>query len=403
LRTPDRSSPLFLASASTRLPTRARGLVRGAVLLATLLCAAGCSRPVLVGVVVSDTGAAAPYGEKVRRGLEVALDDLRAAGGVGARIRLLYRDDATNPDVGAQVTRELIEKEGVRLVIGAVSSPVTLRIAPLCQSRRTILLSPTSSSPAITAAGDWIYRNYPSDTLEGTSLADFARDLGFRRVAVLAVQNEFGAGLSKVFAERFEGDTRRVIRSLAYREGDVETFGVLAEQLRLLSPDGVYVAGYADDTAGILRALRDAGVRAVVLGTSSMTAEAVRRAGPAAEGFVFPETSFDPQSLRPAARRFVAAYRARFHEDPDGFAAHAHDALKLLAVAMEREGSADPESVRRGLNAIEDYPGAAGPVAFDENGDVVQYPRLFIVNHGHAEPYDRFIEGGGTLPVPAAN
>jgi branched-chain amino acid transport system substrate-binding protein len=376
---------------------------RGAALLAALLLAAGCSRPVVVGVIVSDTGAAAPYGEKVRRGLEVALAELRAAGGRGARVRLVYRDDATNPDVGVQVARELIEKEGVRLLIGAVSSPVTLRIAPLCQSRRAILLSPTSSSPAITSAGDFIYRNYPSDTLEGTSLADFARDLGFRRVAILAVENEYGGGLSRVFAERFEGETRQVIRSLAYREGDVEAYGHLAEQLRNLSPDGVYVAGYADDTAGILRALREAGVRAVVLGTSSMTAEALRRAGEAAEGFVFPETSFDPQSARPAARSFVAAYRARFHEDPDGFVAHAHDALKLLVVAMEREGSSDPESVRRGLNAIEDYPGAAGPVAFDENGDVVQYPRLFIVNRGRAEPYDRFVEGGGTLPVPAAN
>jgi branched-chain amino acid transport system substrate-binding protein len=354
-------------------------------------------------VIVSDTGAAAPYGEKVRRGLEVARDELAAAGGFGARVRLLYRDDATNPDVGLQVARELIDREGARLLIGAVSSPVTLRIAPLCQASRTLLLSPTSSSSAITPAGDWIYRNYPSDTLEGTSLADFARDLGLRRVVVLAVQNEFGAGLSKVFAERFQGDTRRVVRSLAYRERDVDRFPPLAEQLRALSPDGVYVAGYADDTVGLLRALRNAGVRAIALGTSSMTAEAVRRAGPAAEGLVFPETSFDPQSLRPATRRFVAAYRARFHEDPDPFAAHAYDALKLLAFAMEREGSPDPESVRRGLDAIEDYPGASGPVAFDENGDVVQYPRLFIVHHGHAEPYDRFVEEGGTLPLPATN
>jgi len=363
--------------------------------------AASCSRPVLVGVVVSDTGAAAPYGEKVRRGLEVALDEVHAAGGVGRRTRLLYRDDATNPDVGAQATRELIEKEGARILIGAVSSPVTLRIAPLCQSHRVLLLSPTSSSPEISGAGDWIFRNFPSDTLEGTSMADFARDLGLARVAVLAVQNEFGAGLSRVFAAHFAGgDSRKVIGSLQYREGDADAFGALAEQVRTLAPDGVYVAGYAEDTAGILAALRAAGFRWMVLGTSSMTLDAVRRAGPAAEGLVFPETAFDPQSPRRATRRFVAAYRARFHEDPDRFAAHAYDALKLLVLAMEREGSADPESVRKGLNSIEDYAGATGPVAFDENGDVVQYPRLFIVHHGRPEPYDSFVERGGTLPLP---
>ena len=351
-----------------------------------------------MGVIVSDTGAAAPYGEKVRRGIEVALDEVRAAGGLGGRIRLVLRDDATNPDVGAQVARELIEEEGVRIVVGAVSSPVTLKIAPICESGRAVLLSPTSSSPEITGAGDWIFRNYPSDTLEGTSLADFARDLGLRRVAVLAVQNEYGAGLSKVFHERFEGDSREVVGHVVYREGDAEAFASLADRVRALSPDGVYVAGYAEDTAGILRTLRDAGVHSVVLGTSSMTADAVRRAGPAAEGLVFPESAFDPRSPRRPTREFVAAYRARFQEEPDSFAAHAYDALKLVVLAMEKGGGTDPESVRRGLNSIDDYAGASGPVAFDENGDVVQYPRLFIVHDGRAEPYDRFVEGGGALP-----
>ncbi len=393
MRTPDPG-----ARAATR-----SALPRAAVLLAALLAVPGCARPVLVGAIVSDTGAAAPYGEKVRRGLELALDEVRAAGGVGARVRILYRDDATNPEIGAQVARELVEKEGVRLLIGAVSSPVTLSIAPICQSGRAVLLSPTSSSPEITGAGEWVYRNYPSDTLEGTSLADFARDLGLRRVAVLGVQNEYGAGLSKVFAEHFAGDAREVIGTFTFRAGDADAFPVLAARVSGLRPDGIYLAGYADDTAGILRALREAGFASVVLGTSSVTADAARRAGPAAEGLVFPEVAFDPQSPRRATRSFVAAYRARFREDPDSFAAHGYDALKVLVLAIQRGGSPDPDSVRKGLNSIDDYSGASGQVAFDENGDVVQYPRMFIVHHGHAEPYDRFVEGGGSLPVPPAD
>ncbi len=364
-----------------------------------LLGVPACSRPIVVGAIVSDTGAAAPYGEKVRRGLELALEEARAGGGVGARIRLVYRDDATNPEIGAQVVRELIDEEHVRLVIGAVSSPVTLGIAPICQRGRTLLLSPTASSPEITRAGDWVYLNYPSDTLEGTSLADFARDIGLERVVVLAVRNEYGAGLSKVFAEHFAGDSRQVVARLAFLEGDADDFPSLAAQVAALSPDGVYLAGYADDTAQILRALREAGYRSVVLGTSSVTEDAVRRAGPAAEGLVFPEVAFDPRSTRRATRSVVAAYRAKYHEDPDSFAAHAYDALKVMVLAIERGGSADPESVRRGLDSIDDYAGASGQVAFDENGDVVQYPRMFIVQHGQAEPYDRFIEGGGSLPL----
>jgi len=128
-----------------------------------------------------------------------------------------------------------------------------------------------------------------------------------------------------------------------------------------------------------------------------MTADAVRRAGPAAEGLVFPESAFDPQS--PANPPAGSSPRTR----PVPGGAGQLRGARLRCVEARRAGDgegggADPESVRRGLNSIDDYAGASGPVAFDENGDVVQYPRLFIVHHGRAEPYDRFVEGGGALP-----
>lgn len=371
--------------------------VSAPLFLVPLVLAVACAKPIPVGVILSETGAAAPYGEKVRRGVELALAQLHAAGGPGARIRLLYRDDATNPDVGAQVARELIDKEGARILIGAVSSPVTLKIAPICEARRTVLLSPTSSAPAITRAGDFIFRNYPSDMLEGASMADFARDAGLRRFVVLAVDDEFGAGLSRVFTARFEGGNRRVVRHATFTDGDAVAFRRLAAELRVLRPDGVYVVAYGDDTAALFREIRAAGVASVVLGTSSVTESAVRLAGPAADDLVFPEPAFDPASNEPATRTFVAAYRARFQAEPDAFAAHGYDALRLVATALERAGSAGPEAVRRSLASIDDFPGATGPIAFDENGDVVQYPRLFIVKRGEPEPYDRFVERGGTL------
>ena len=91
---------------------------------------------------------------------------------------LIYRDDATNKEMAKQVTQELISQEGVRIIIGGISSPVTLAIALICEEKRTILISPSSSAPEITEAGNYIYRNYPSDILEGTAMAKFARDLG---------------------------------------------------------------------------------------------------------------------------------------------------------------------------------------------------------------------------------
>lgn len=368
-----------------------------AVLSALFALLAACSKPIPVGVIASRTGAAASYGDRVVKGVDIALAELERGEGPGARFRLVYRDDATHPDVGAQAARELIEKEGVRMIVGAVSSPVTLRIAPIAEASRTLLLSPTASAPAVTGAGEWVFRNYPSDVLEGASLADFALDAGLRRVAVVAVGHDFGAVRAAAFRERFSGAGRQVVRTEVFDERDAASFEGVASRLAGLGLDGVYLVGFGADTAAMLRAIRSAGIRALVLATSSVTAETIRAAGAAADLLVFPKSAFDPGSPEPATRAFVEAYRARYGEEPDTFAAHGYDALKLLAAAVERAGSAEPEKVRSALRTIEDWRGACGPVAFDENGDVVEYPRLFIVEGGAAVPYDRFVERGGTL------
>jgi len=123
--------------------------------LAGGLIAAGCSSDVKVGAVISQSGTLASYGEKVKKGLDLAAEEIAAAGGVrGGQIQLIYRDDATNEEMAKQVTEELIEEEGVRIIIGGISSNVTLAIAPICERTQTILLSPSSSAPEISAAGE---------------------------------------------------------------------------------------------------------------------------------------------------------------------------------------------------------------------------------------------------------
>jgi branched-chain amino acid transport system substrate-binding protein len=130
-------------------------------LVALVPLVAGCSSDVNIGAVISESGAVATYGERVKKGMDLAVEEINAAGGFkGGSFHLIYKDDATNSGRGRQVVQELIEQEGVKIVIGAVSSPVTLSIAPICQDKRIVLLSPSSSAPNITEAGDYIFRNY---------------------------------------------------------------------------------------------------------------------------------------------------------------------------------------------------------------------------------------------------
>ena len=374
-----------------------RSVVFFVVLLAAL--AAGCSKEVKVGAVISESGAVASYGEKVKKGLDLALDEINAAGGFrGGHLHVIYKDDATNSSIGRRVTDELIQDEDVPVIIGAISSPVTLSIAEICEEQQVVLLSPTSSAPSISDAGDFIFRNWPSDFDEGNSMARFAKDLGLERVVVFALNSAYGEGLRDIFTQQYSGKYRKVVKAFSFDESEATNFKAMVAEVKELDPDGIYIATYVTSQAEILRQLDAAGIEAVRMGSSAVVPqELVELAGETAEDLVFSQTIFDVNSTEPVVAEFVRAYRDKYNEDPDIYSAHGYDALFLLREAMEKGGSAHPRDIKLGLISIQDYMGAAGRTAFNDQGDVIRYPRMFIIKQGAAIPYDKFVEEGGSL------
>jgi branched-chain amino acid transport system substrate-binding protein len=372
--------------------------------MAAAALAAGCSSEVKIGAVISETGAVAPYGNQVTRGLDLALEEINAEGGFkGGPIQLIYRDDGTNPEKGVEAVNDLISNEGVKVIIGAVSSPVTLEIAPICEKKEVLLLSPTSSAPRISEAGEFIFRNYPSDILEGTAMADFARRLGVRRVAIFALDNEFGSGLAEVFTRRFESKSRRVVKTFRITEEDKASFPDMIQEIKEQEPQGVYLVAYEEIMTELLEQLQAAGCKGLKMGSGAVTEDLIERAGEAAEHLVYPQPVFEPDSDDPAVKAFVEAFRAKYSREPDIYAAHGYDALKLIVQAMRNTGFALTDEVRRGLHGLKDFSGAAGRTEFDERGDVVRYPKIFVINEGSSVPYETFEEAGGELSIPHIN
>ena len=361
----------------------------------------GCSSEVKIGAVIAETGAVAPYGHQVTRGIDLALEQVNAEGGIdGGPISVVYRDDGTNPEKGREAIIDLIDNEGVEMVIGAISSPVTLEIAPICEKERVVLLSPTSSAPRISEAGEYIFRNYPSDILEGTAMADFARQVGVRRVAIFALDNEFGSGLTEVFTRRFESKSRMVVKTFRIDEEDVSNYAEMIEELKELEPQGIYLVAYVKVLSELVSQIRAAGIDCLVMGSGSVTEQLTQLAGDAAELLVYPQPSFDPDSDEPAVAEFVAAFRAKYNKEPDIYAAHGYDALKLLVESIRTPGSTFPDDIRRGLHGLDNYMGAAGRTQFDERGDVVRYPKIFVIHEGKSVSLDQFEAAGGKLPTP---
>jgi branched-chain amino acid transport system substrate-binding protein len=335
--------------------------------------------------------------------MDLALGEVNASGGIkGTPLTILYRDSGSSPERAERAAVELYDRFDVPLILGAVLSSETLRVAPLAEQRRKILLSPASSSPEITRAGRYVFRVYPSDTLEGAYMAQLAGDeLGLRSVRILAIDNAFGRGLSAVFRRSFSAGEEPVIQLYSAHGEDHAAVAARAVEA---PADGIYLVGYYSDMARILKEIRKLAPGARVLSTSSFgNPKTLEEAGDAAEGVVFPATVFDPGSDDPAVMRFVARYRESHHADPDLWAAHGYDAVLVAAEAIRRAGGAVPERLAEALRGIRDFRGASGTLSFDAEGDVVQYPRAYIVHQGRFILYRDYRERMKSQPPPAGD
>ena len=360
----------------------------------------GCAQEVKLGVVLSESGEIAAYSASIEKGIDLAAEEVNASGEVGT-LTLMKRDDGNDPEAARNHARELIDTQNVSAIVGGVSSTTAIAMAEVTNAEGVVLLSPSASSPTYSAAGMYSFRNFPSDVVEGTSIAQFARDLGLESVAVFAVDNEYGRGLRNVFVDKFESKYRKVVGDFDFNPGDQARVDEMAEQIRELEPDGVYIVALGEDILRVLRMLDSVESKAVRMATSSVTPAVLSAAGEAADRLLFAQpNTWDANSKDPKVSAFVEAYRGKYGEDPDLYAAHGYDAIKLVADAAVRGGSGHPKNIFVGITGIRDFTGAAGRVDFDANGDVTRSPRMFVFDGGESKPYDAFVEAGGTVIAP---
>ena len=386
---------------TTPVSTFVRSLGRlGCGLLAALpLIACGPPEPVVLGGIIPESGPGAQYGPTVRKGMELAVSEVNEAGGIlrGRPIRIEWRDDSTLAGTAQAAARDLIDSYHVPAIVGGVTSAVGLGLVGLMNQREVPLISPSASSPRLTqAGGKWFFRVYPSDLAEGSTMANLCGSLGIGRAAMVVYNDPFGTGIAEVFGRYFDAPSREIVLREAF-DGSLtpERARGIADRVQAAGPDAVYLAAYIDDVVTLLHALQQAGFRGVRLGTSAITPDVLRLVGPAAEKLVFPQPPFEGSSDDPQVKAFITSYQAKFHQAPNTFAAYGYDAVRVVVEAIERAMETTPDSIRQQLLEM-NYRGVTGPIDFDEHGDVVKPPRLFVVMKDEIvrfEEFDRSIKG----------
>jgi branched-chain amino acid transport system substrate-binding protein len=344
------------------------------LVLVALGCAGDGGSPITIGAAGSWHSA---YGAPVLHGIELAVDEINANGGIHGRpLRLVSRDDSGTGPGAVAAAQALVADNDIVAVVGHINSVSTLAAAPIYDGR-VPCVSPASTTPDLTGRSSWVFRIIPSDTSIGRSLARFAEQHGRRRAAVLYQNDAYGRGLAGAFTRSFTGTV--------VADDPVEVISASAEpyitNLRRLTPDVVFIAGDAPTALSIVREAHRQRMLADFLGGDALAATATDTV--TSDG-IFAATAFTVSDARPEAKRFVAAYQAKYGELPEPYAALSYDATRLVAAAIA-VGGPSRSAVRRYLAALDStrpFVGITGPVYF-HSGDPVEKPLLVgRITHG---------------------
>jgi branched-chain amino acid transport system substrate-binding protein len=324
----------------------------------------GTEGEIVVGEYGSLTGAQATFGQSTHNGIMLAMDELNAAGGInGRKFRVVTEDDQSKAEEAANAVTKLISQNNVIAVLGEVASSNSLAAAPICQSNKVPMISPSSTNPAVTEKGDYIFRMCFIDPYQGEAMANYLyKQLGKKTAAILIdVKSDYSTGLANFFERTFVQNGGRIVGKQSYAQGDSD-FRAQLTTLKSANPEVLFVPGYYNDIGQIAIQARDLGMNMPLAGGDGWESpKLIEIGGKALEGCLY-SNHYHVDDPAPAVRQFVQKYEERFGAKPDSLAALGYDSAKLLADAIKRAGTTDGPKLRDAIAATKGFPGVTGVI-----------------------------------------
>lgn len=391
-------------------------LLTMAVAATTLSIAApALAEDVKLGILGDLTGPIESLAPPIVAGAQLAFDEVNAQGGIlgGGKITVITGDSACDATAASAAADKLVNTDQVTAIVGAFCTGATIGAANSAAiPGGVVMISPSASAPALTtlADNDLVYRTTPADSLQGVKMADLLLARGVKDVAVTYVNNDYGKGLADVFAATFTAGGGTIAANVAHEDGKSD---YRAELGNLVGSQNLVILAYASGSGQtVLRQAVESGNFTTYVGGDGMVGDDLLKGiDPAAvEGL----TATRAGAYAGESATIYAKLATDAGQDPTAtYAPQAYDAAFLLALAIEKNGSAKREGLSAALRevasapgekilpgewtkAVElikagtdiDYEGAGGPLDFDAAGDVPGTIVYLEVNGG------KFVEKG---------
>jgi branched-chain amino acid transport system substrate-binding protein len=360
-----------------------------------VLCAGlfqGCKPPsgkeMKIGLITPLSGDVKTFGESVKNAFEIAVEEANASGGVaGMKVAVVIVDDRNDPTEASNAANLLINQQGVKAIVGSVTSKTTIPVSDLAQSFRIPTITGTATNPKVTVADgkrkDYMFRACYTDSFQGTVMAKFAREtLGAATAAVLYdASNDYSKGIAEVFRDAFARMEGKMAAYESYGKDDVD-FSALITKVKAADPDVLFLPDYYNKVGLIAKQAREKGLKATLIGPDGWDSpELVKVGGDAIEGGYF-SNHYSPEDTRSEVVNWVKKYREKFQQTPDALGTLTYDATNMLLEAIRRAGSGDPGKIRDALASLKGFEGVTGTFTMDENGDPVKSAVIIQIRGG---------------------
>lgn len=338
-------------------------------------------------------------------GVLMAALQINENGGINNRqIDVVIHDDRGSAEEAARLTGKLIDQDKVVAVIAGGVSGNSSAAAPKAQSSHIPLISPSSTDPAVTQTGDYIFRACFVDSFQGEVMASFAAEkLKAKKAAILFdINSSYGRGLTEYFETSFRKLGGEIVNKQSYTQGDSDFKGQLSS-IKAAEPDVIYIPGYYLEVALIAKQARALGLEQPLLGGDGWDAPELWQLGGAALNNSYISTHYSPYDPSPKIQHFVQEYKQRYQNlVPDAHAALAYDAGLLLFDAIKRAGTTDGPQLRHALANTKNFEGVTGLISMDENRNAVK-PAVVLKLQDASFIYQEKIQPATSAATPTAS
>jgi branched-chain amino acid transport system substrate-binding protein len=331
------------------------------------------------------TGDGAMWGTQQQQGVQLAIDDINANGGLlGKKVELVPFDDKGDAKEAVSVAQRIVDDTSISAVIGHVYSGNTIAAGPIYTKGKVPLVAVAATNPRVVSeGGEYVFRINLSDAAAGADMAEYiVNKLGMKNIAVLVDQTDYSQGVYEAFAAKAKELGAQIVSEQKFVGGQDKDFSVMLTTINSTNPDVILADGYAAEAALIAQQAKSLGITTPLMIPDGATEPTfISLSGDAAEGTIA-FSYFDPTVDDPKIQELAQKYEDKYKQEILTYVPYAYDAMTAIANAIEIAGNAERSAIRDALEQVNNPNGVTGTLSFTNRDRAIGWSVVLKVENG---------------------